>query len=54
MLLPVDGPLSPEPERERFSWSELLDFMLKGLEIGPYAPPGGVPRTRKGLRRRNA
>lgn len=36
------------------SWAELLDFMMKGLEIGPYAPPGGIPRTRKGLRKRNA
>lgn len=29
------------------SWRGMLDFMLKGLEIGPYAPPEGSKSTRR-------
>lgn len=23
------------------SWEAMMQFMMRGLEIGPYAPPGG-------------
>lgn len=29
------------------SWTELLDFMMKGLEIGPYAQPEGAGKPRR-------
>lgn len=29
------------------SWSDLMDFMMKGLEIGPYQPPPGKRRGKR-------
>ena len=29
------------------SWRAMLDFMMKGLEIGPYLPPEGPNNTRQ-------
>ena len=34
------------------SWGVMLDFMMRGLEIGPYTRPDDLGRTKKGLRRR--
>ena len=34
------------------SWGTLMHFMMRGLEIGPYARPDDPGRTKKGLRRR--
>ena len=34
------------------TWGTLMHFMMRGLEIGPYARPDDPGRTKKGLRRR--
>ena len=34
------------------SWGDLLDFMMKGLEIGPYAPSGESGRPKRERRKR--
>ena len=34
------------------SWGDMLDFMMKGLEIGPYAPSGESGHPKRERRKR--